>query len=60
MQVFTISELNRYSCATLRELAARMEIALANLPAGSPERDTAFQNLRSIRWVLARRAPSPH
>jgi hypothetical protein len=59
MQLLTISELSRYSCATLRELAVRMEYAVAALPLGSVERDNAFINLRAIRWLLAQRALSP-
>lgn len=60
MRLFTTSELSRYSCATLRTLAARVASAIAALPEGSTERDTAFVNLRNIRWVLSRRALSPH
>jgi hypothetical protein len=59
MRLLTISELSRYSCTTLRALAARMASAIAALPPGSIERDNAFVNLRTIRWVLARRELSP-
>jgi len=60
MRLFSIGELSRYSCATLRELAARMASAIAVLPQGSVERRIAFDNLRLIRFVLAQRLLSPH
>ena len=59
MRLLTINELNRYSCATLHALAAQMAKAIAMLPAGSIEHDTALVNLRTIRWVLSRRELSP-
>ena len=60
MRLLTVSELSGYSSATLRALAAQMANAIASLPQGSIERDTALVNLRTIRWVLARRELSPH
>jgi hypothetical protein len=60
MRILTITELSRYSCATLRDLAARMEGAVVALPVGSIERDNAFINLRAIRWVQSRRLLTPH
>jgi hypothetical protein len=59
MRLLTISELSRYSRATLHALAAQMASAIAALPSGSPERANALVNLRIIRFVLARRELSP-
>ena len=53
MRIFSISELSRYSCATLRALEARMQMALAALPEDAIERHFALENLRNIRRVLA-------
>ncbi|TYL89971.1 hypothetical protein FXB40_34140 [Bradyrhizobium rifense] len=59
MQTQTINELMRLTRIELCTLAARITNALANLPEGSPERETALINLRNIRVVLARRDWSP-
>ena len=58
MRLFNINELSRYSNATLRTLAVRMELILGAAPAFSAERYTARANLRTIREALALRAPS--
>lgn len=60
MRHLTINELRHYSSTALRVLAAQMQTALSALPQGSPDYDAAFMNLRTIRWVLARRELSPH
>jgi hypothetical protein len=59
MRVLTITELMRLTRTELCALAARITHELPDFPEGSTERANALTTLRNIRWVLARRTPSP-
>ncbi|MGH9563195.1 MAG: hypothetical protein ACRD3S_17210 [Terracidiphilus sp.] len=55
LRVLTINELMRLTRTELCSLAAQITVKLSTFRAGSPQRTTAYVNLRNIRAVLARR-----
>ena len=57
MRVYFLNELFRLTRNELFELHARILLELNALPFDHPEREIAFDNLRSIRQVLAHQAP---
>jgi hypothetical protein len=59
MRVLTINELMRLTRIELCDLLAKITAALPTFREGSPQRTTAYINLRNIRAVLARRDFSP-
>jgi hypothetical protein len=59
MRILTIGELMRLSRIELCHLARRMTKKLATCPTGSPQHAIALNNLRRIRYVLARRTLAP-
>ena len=59
MRVLTITELMRLTRTELCALLTRIANELPGFPEGSAERANAHINLRNIRFVLARRNPSP-
>jgi hypothetical protein len=59
MRAYTLNELMSLTRAELFALHRRIVDALALLPAASPERLTALENLRCIRRVLARPHAAP-
>jgi hypothetical protein len=59
MRVLTITELMRLTRTELCALLTRINNDLPVLPESSAERANAHINLRNIRFVLARRDPSP-
>ena len=54
MRLFTLHDLIRLSRAELFALHQRITRELAQLPPGSPDRQIALANLRSISRVLSR------
>jgi len=59
MRILTIGELIRLSRIELCHLARRMTKKLVTWPPGSPQYAIALNNLRLIRYVLARRKVAP-
>ena len=59
MQAYSLTELMNLTHNELFALHRRIADALALLPEGSPEQETAFANVRNIRRVLARREFAP-
>jgi hypothetical protein len=59
MRVLTLTELMRLTRIELCALLTRITNDLPAFPEGSVERANALQTLRNIRFVLARRYPSP-
>jgi hypothetical protein len=59
MRVLPVDELMRLARFELCGLAARITAELPTFPEGSPDRNAACITLHNIRWVLARRGPSP-
>jgi len=53
MQVLTVTELMRLTRNELCDLATKINLALADMPQGSPERCRAVLNLHNIQRVLA-------
>jgi hypothetical protein len=59
MRMLTLTELMLLTRIELCALHARITNLLPDFPEGSSERTNAVANLRSIRFVLARRDFSP-
>ena len=59
MRVYFLNELIRLTRRELFELYAKILLELNALPFDHPEREIAFENLRLIRCMLARQAPTP-
>jgi hypothetical protein len=59
MRVLTLTELMSLSKMELSDLLARITNILPYLPEGSVERENARTNLRTIRYMLARRDFTP-
>jgi hypothetical protein len=59
MRAYSLTELMNLTRNELFALHRQIADALALLPEGSPERDTALATLRNIRRVLARREFAP-
>lgn len=59
MRAYSLTELMNLTRNELFALHRQIADALALLPEGSPERQTALANLRDIQRVLARRDFAP-
>ncbi|HWA89788.1 MAG TPA: hypothetical protein VG889_07125 [Rhizomicrobium sp.] len=59
MRAYSFIELFYLTRTELLALHSRISAELPALPGSSPEYDTALNNLRRIRWVLAQPRPGP-